>query len=199
MQLPVKMPPRLAAQVAEILSKPTTAVYDPDASDWLHRRRKLLAQATREDCQEWLLLLSNGINGVTEVDLSRRLVAIWEMCEDFPVIVYCQATRNAIREITNFLPSPGECHKVFSAHIAPLLREVTALERIAAAPESLAVADVPQSIDVQWADPEDVERAAALLDATPLGNLRLVLGRLLAAGVRRFAPHNLDRVPAEFQ
>lgn len=142
-KLPLNMPPALAQQVA-LLNLPSNPEYaehpplapehNPAAGEWLRRKRELIKQATRDDCSAWFALLVFGINGVEETTCKLREEAIWDRCSDLPALVWCKETRRAIWDLTPFLPSPGECHKVLSAHLAPLLAEIAALERIAAAP-----------------------------------------------------------------
>jgi hypothetical protein len=138
--IPLKMPQPLAKQVAVLNLPPNPEyaehpplepVYDPAAGDWLKRKREMIKQASRQQCHEWLAGLVLGINGVTRAQTEGREMAIWSMCRALPDLVWCEETMQAMWARTSFLPTPGECFEVFEAHVAPLLAEIAALERIA--------------------------------------------------------------------
>src|SRR5258707_15328257 len=142
---PPQMPAALAQQVT-VLAKPVPAEYaelpplgpcfHPDAAEWLRRKREALARAaSRQDCQEWFWLVAGGVNGVTETGFKSREFSVWEQCEDLPAAVWCSATRKAVWDRTPHLPSPGEVRDVLVAYKASLERELSALQRIAGAPD----------------------------------------------------------------
>lgn len=160
--LPLKMPPDLAGQVARVSRPPDPEYaghpplepsYNPAAADWLKRKRELIKQASRQQCHEWLVGLVFGINGVTKAQTEGREVAIWSMCRALPDLVWCEETMQAMWARTAFLPTPGECREVFEAYLAPLLREIAALERIVAAPKLRQVVLPPYEPPVapEWA------------------------------------------------
>jgi hypothetical protein len=174
-RLPLKLPPQLADQVATLARPPNPEfagfpalkpIHDPAAGEWLRRKRELITQAVREDCHDWLLMLSHGINGVAEGVLERREFAIWSMCCDLPGLVWCEETMRAMWKRTAFLPTPGECRDVLEAYAAPLLREIEVLERIANTP-----APKPRTILPPYEPPPAPEWITArAAERTPLFN-----------------------------
>lgn len=150
--LPLKMPLSLARQV-EQLTRPLDAAYagfpplepdhDPAAADWARRKREKIKQASRQQCLDWLTMLGDGLNGVTEEAVRKRALAVWMLCCDLPDLVWSPETLRIMWKRTPFLPTPGECHDVFTAYLAPLLREIEALESIADTPPSVVRTKAP--------------------------------------------------------
>lgn len=187
------MPPKLADQVKRLNRHPDPAfadfpapdiAHDPEAAEWLRRKRELVRQASREDCHDWLVLLSHGINGVAEDLLERRELAIWSMCRDLPDLVWCEETMQAMWKRTSFLPTPGECRELLEAHAAPLLAEIEALERIAHVPppkpQTIAPPYQPPPAPI-WNQSRFIDRKALVDPHPPVRTVEEQIAALKAA------------------
>lgn len=144
------MPDRLLIQLRRLLQAspalarafgPAPVDYDPDAARWLQRRRALLVPGTHAQCQHWMQDLRGGYNDVSDALASARAAAIWQVCGALPGIVWSPATVRAMWLAHSAFPTPGEAHRVLRQHVALLLAEIAALDRIATAPRAVRVVE----------------------------------------------------------
>lgn len=170
---PEAIPGDLGKQVRRIviLGAEASIDFSEDAAEWLARRKALAAPGSREQCHAWMAVLVQGVNGVTESGALGREAAIWAMCHDLPAFVWCQKTVNELWARTAFLPSPGEAREVLAAYSAPLLKEITALEKIATATPPPRLEQAPPYVmprAPEWAFDRTVRgQSGAVFEAQP--------------------------------
>jgi hypothetical protein len=138
---------------------------DVQDAAWQHVRaaEALLKPGTSTAMMAWLNALAGAVvNPPAKEETERRSTAIWEVCGELPIGVWCRATRLSWcrSERGKFWPAAGELYQHLAEHAATIRNEVRGCEKILAIANQAA----PQEDDPRQ-DPAQQEAVRATMAA----------------------------------
>jgi hypothetical protein len=163
----VPAPARLGAYIDAARRDTNIRPVPSDVQDaaWQHVRaaEALLKPATPTAMMAWLNALAGAVvNPPGDEDIKRRATAIWEVCSDLPIGVWCKAMRLAWCKTPGgkFWPAAGELYQHLADYAATIRNEVRGCEKILAMANQAA----PQEDDPRK-DPAQQESVRATMAA----------------------------------